>query len=552
MIQQLTPVGAATPQHDAAPVGGLQPTTRIAVLVLVVLLLSNGPLFVCMPLTNDTALYDLQARVLREGGVLYRDLLEPNLPGVVWIHAAVRTFLGESSEAMRLFDLAAFAGIVLLLVHGLGITGRSRAVQTWTAAALLLFYFSISEWSHCQRDVWLLLPALGGLHLRVRQNQRCAGQASLSTLIAWALLEGVVWGAGVWLKPMVMLPALAAWLVSAALTRKLRPRLCDLAGLLAGGLLAGAAGVAWLFWTGAWPHFWHTLVEWNPQYFAAGKEHWTALRFLAMTSRFFPWILLHLVAAPLAGYTVYRGVQRAFTRPPDGLSTWPLLFAAFYLAWLVQAFFLQHLFDYVHAPVIVIAIALLAGTQVPHAYVRRWRFAAAIFLGLALLVSPVLKGERLALWMRCWTEGSSPEIRNGLAHAWHPNWEDMHHVTEYLRQQNLKDGELTCYNNDLVYLYNDLGLTPSTRYVYLETLFVFFPDRMSEMRRAVAQSRHKFVVSDMTAVGVPYAIAQRGPNGWKTELPETFPPELRGRFPWSYPIVFRSGNMLVHRVPSKS
>ena len=63
------------------------------------------PVFVRMPLTNDAETYDLQADIVRRGGVLYRDALEPNLPGVVWVQLAVRSVFGDSSEALKLFDL---------------------------------------------------------------------------------------------------------------------------------------------------------------------------------------------------------------------------------------------------------------------------------------------------------------------------------------------------------------------------------------------------------------------------------------------------------------
>ena len=63
-----------------------------------------APLFLRMPLTNDTLLYDLQTRLFTEGAVPYRDILEPNWPGVFWIHSAIRGVFGRSSEAMRAFD----------------------------------------------------------------------------------------------------------------------------------------------------------------------------------------------------------------------------------------------------------------------------------------------------------------------------------------------------------------------------------------------------------------------------------------------------------------
>tara|TARA_B100001939_G_scaffold335217_1_gene337019 strand:+ start:608 stop:751 length:144 start_codon:yes stop_codon:yes gene_type:complete len=47
-----------------------------------------------MPLNSDTALFDVQAAEVLKGGVMYRDIVEPNLPGVVWIHLLIRSVAG--------------------------------------------------------------------------------------------------------------------------------------------------------------------------------------------------------------------------------------------------------------------------------------------------------------------------------------------------------------------------------------------------------------------------------------------------------------------------
>jgi len=80
----------------------------LAWILLGSLLITNVPPLLCMPLTNDTVMYDLQAKNLLQGGVLYRDILEPNFPGVVWLHVAIRSMLGWSSVAMCFTDLVIF------------------------------------------------------------------------------------------------------------------------------------------------------------------------------------------------------------------------------------------------------------------------------------------------------------------------------------------------------------------------------------------------------------------------------------------------------------
>ncbi len=558
----------------------LQPTATSAWLVLALLVVIGAPLFVCMPLSDDVALYDLQARTLLDGGMLYRDVFEPNLPGVVWVQAGIRSLLGYSTEAMRITDLFLFAAIVFFLARWVRAMGRPTGVQAWAAVVLVLFYLSISEWNHCQRDVWLLVPALGALHLRRLQTERIAAAESSGWRIAgWALVEGLCWGAGVWLKPMVVVPAAACWLVSAMATRRVRPIGADLVGLLLGGLLVGCAGVAWLVGSGAWPYFWETFVQWNPRYFAAGKENWTAGRFVSMCFRFFPWILLHLVAVPVAVSQLVRGLLRQRDDHKTETSTQrsaALLFAAFYLAWLGQSFLLQHLFDYVHAPGMMLAVAVLAtvragsrspmisdafdhapnsnesGYEISRRSFPAWRPAVMSFLVIAVLVSPLLRQERLACWPTCVTQGSSPEVQTKLARLGYPNWIDVDRVAAYLKQLDLKDGELTCFNNDMVSLYLKLGLRPPSRYVYLESLMAYFPEERAMFLQSVVDSPQRYIVADLTSTRLPDRIINaQGPDG-ELSLPPGFPNRARKMFPWRYPIVFRAGTLLVHRVEPPS
>ena len=42
---------------------------------------------------------------------------------------------------------------------------------------------------------------------------------------------------------------------------------------------------------------------------------------------------------------------------------------------------------------------------------------------------------------------------------------------------------------------------------------------------------------------------EAGPQGETAEYPPSFPQEYRRRFPWSYPIVYRAGSIVIHRVP---
>jgi hypothetical protein len=592
-------------------------------MLLLALLISNGPLFLCMPIIDDTSLWDLYVRDFLRGATPYRDYFETNPPGMLWVLVLVRSLLGASSVALRAADLL-FFGIVCLLLFdavkrpGAAVpvgrallpvkdrpTGKSACSTTgksarptacahdtqrllpWVLLVCLGFYFSISEWCHCQRDMWLLLPALTGLALRRRQVQRLQ-DAPTASVFPWAVGEGLCWGLGVWIKPMVVIPAFCLWAVGVGLrrrtgtlarqplrdgqecpsyggqTRRVKPVLVDLAGLLAGGMLAGAAGLSWLWISGAWPYFWETFLEWNPRYVAAGREHWTLVRFLGTAWRLSPWFLLNMPAVVIAVRALARA-WKARGAEPAAEHREIALFAAFYLGWLAQAFCLQHLFDYVHAPGTLLAVAVCVGAVV-RGCGRAGKTAALGFATVALICSPALAWNRLATWPLCVTQGSTPAVRDRLKVLQTPDWQDLHRVAEYLRRQNLRDGELACFHNSLVHLYLELGLRPATRYVFLEICTVFFADRRDVLREALSVSRQKYVVTDLLAGGLSRNDLGRLPSGGRSFslvtpppvgralLPVAKPPTGKSArptdnvYPWSQPIVFRAGRYAVHRV----
>ena len=84
----LLSLGATAPADSVEP--SAQPWLHRGTLALWLAVLVLGvPVFVCMPLTSDVVLYDLQARTVHAGGVAYRDIFETNLPGMIWVHMLV-------------------------------------------------------------------------------------------------------------------------------------------------------------------------------------------------------------------------------------------------------------------------------------------------------------------------------------------------------------------------------------------------------------------------------------------------------------------------------
>src|SRR5262249_34043403 len=73
---------------------------RLLWLLLVLILYINLPAFLCMGLDPDVSQWDLCARTVLEGGVLYQDAVENNLPGMLWLHVLIRSLLGWRPEVL--------------------------------------------------------------------------------------------------------------------------------------------------------------------------------------------------------------------------------------------------------------------------------------------------------------------------------------------------------------------------------------------------------------------------------------------------------------------
>ena len=537
--------------------------------VAVLALVAGVPLFLRMPPWPDITLYDMAARALLRGGVLYRDVFDTNLPGVVWVMAGVRSVLGWSYEALRAWDLFVVGAAVGLLVAWLRRAGPGPAAAAWFAAAAALFYPYISEFNHCQRDTWMLLPAAAAGLLRVRQVTRtAAGRVS----VVAAAGEGIVWGLAVWIKPHAIFMAGGVWLVSAAVIARRAGRRAvalDLAGLVAGGLLVGGAGVGWMVRSGAWPHFWDIFTNWNPDYLASvWSEVGHRLSFTFWCFR--PWSPFHLLAVPLAAWDAWKAVRRGAGNPAAARG----LLGALYLSWLAQALLLQRGFHYVHVPITLLLMAVLSarGWSAGFLYLAWIVFTGAVVTAADAVPElktgiravnrhgPYLGIDRhrladwpvMALWPRCWA-GGSMELRDRLGHDigihCDPTWQDLGAVAGYLRAVDppVGDRQLTCWHDSTHPLYLMLDLEPSTRYMHYGTALAI--DRgADQIRREVAASPQRYVVADLARMTwYPERAREPGAHG-PHALPAWFPLSQRGRFPWDQPLVFRAGRYTVHRV----
>jgi hypothetical protein len=443
-----------------------------------------GPLFVCMPLNSDTALYDVQARLVLDGGVAYRDIVEPNLPGALWGHIGIRTVLGWSSEVIRTVDL-----VVLLALLSLWTTlGRNwRNTLPVTILAGTFFYLTRNEWCHVQRDMWMLLPAGCALRLRLKRSQE--------TVSGWKLplMEGMCWGCAFWIKPHIAIPAAAVILTDIWLRRLSRKSACREIGIVtAGGVVAAMPGIVWLATTGAWEHFWTMMLEWNPEYLAAAGNRMSLTKWEFMARRFAPWPWLHLLGVPIASMRILAALRNR-----AGASRWQVLLSSCYLGWLAQSLVLQHALDYVHVPAILLAIVVIVS--------HRWTLPVSVrqcavggFVVCAILCTPFFQLTRIAQWPVAVSSGSTSDVRAALAHGNLPQWGKLSQVIDKLEELQARSGEVTCLNVHSVHVYNELGIHPATRYWSVNILQELFRGRADEISHDVSTSGHRYVVVEDT------------------------------------------------------
>ncbi len=559
-------------------------------------LLSGVPLFLAMPPWCDVTLYQMAARNVLNGGVHYRDIFDTNLPGFVWAMTAFKAVFGWNYEALRAVDMCVIGVSVAVLCGWVRRCGGTAQSVAWLVASVSLFYPFTSEFSHIQRDPWMLLPAAVAARLRLK---RVVSEQPTPP----ALLEGFLWGVAVWLKPHVIFPAFAVWAVSAVFLGRREPRrkvVGDLAMLVTGGLIAGASGVVWLVASGAWPHFLDVFLNWNPAYLSDSGS--VSGRFGIVFTCQRPWGLVQYAAIPLAILALWEA--RVWSRTPGDPAKVPrpewwylpadservastrALLAALYLGWLAQAVLLQKAFDYVHVPLLFLGFAVVA--------THRWCFGFAYlawFVVVGVLVNvaetypavapairdldpanprvqfekhPLADMNIVKLWPRAWREGGSPELRDKLGQYTDihcgTQWRELNAVADFLRkvEPGIGPGELNCWHDSTHPLYLMLDVDPATRYMHYGTVFgikepgTLPPGERSKREQiadAVRTSRQKYVVSDLLRTNwdrtAPYQ-----PRSWRDgdPLPVWLPENERQKFPWNQPVVFRSGRYVVHKI----
>jgi hypothetical protein len=352
------------------------------------------------------------------------------------------------------------------------------------------------------------------------------------------------WASAFWIKPFVIVPAVFVWLASLLLARRSGTRLAvllaDAVGLLAGGLLAGLLGVAWMGWSGTLTPFLDVFLHWNGEYLASHQAIPVFKRCLVPLDGLDGWHFLHALAVPQALSLLWRAWRGGSA---DNTFRRQLLLAALYLGWFLQAYLVQAWVDYVQVPALLLGIALLAGSDLlPR--IALLRVAVPVLLVLHFLhYSPVAEGRRLACWSRCFVEGSSPQIRDELSLTDHVGWQNLERVLRFLKEQGIEDGQVAGYHAGLSPLYFELDRRPSTRYVNFDQMLAWFPGRREEVLRTLGDSRQRYLVANVKEADRWWPEANSQTD--EPRLPDDFPPEWRDSYPWNLPLLFRAGRYLV-------
>jgi hypothetical protein len=167
------------------------------------------PLWLRLPPWMDNTFFDICARAVLEGRILYRDVLVHSPPGMVLTQAAIRGLCGWGSATLGVVDLIFFSATAALLVWHFPF-GPARI---WTVVILYLWYFSTPESCHCQQDPWMLLLALTGLSVRHQQMAAMLQNKLGVGVCPRAFVEGLFWGLAFTIKPCVIVPAACCSLV---------------------------------------------------------------------------------------------------------------------------------------------------------------------------------------------------------------------------------------------------------------------------------------------------------------------------------------------------
>lgn len=520
----------------------------VSLVALTLLLVINVPVIMRTGLELDAVLFDLYARDMAQGRILYRDMVENNTPTMIGIHMAVRKVLGPSMEALRAVDL-------LVVAAGIGMLswwcrpGRTD-LHLFTFTCLSAIYVTTTEWCHVQRDIWLLLPVMVAMSARRWQmNRLMAGQSGFPG----AFLEGILWGLAVWLKPHALVVAAAVWVTGSAWVRSrgatTRGILADACGQLLGGLLIGFIGIAIMDALGIWWPYVDHLLHWGGDYRKADMhgELGPTFFWLGYLIRNSPWSVIYLMTLPIALVVMIRPFV---VGPRSENPTSPLasdrpdqaLLAAALCGWALQANTLQHIFDYPHIPPELLAIALLIdlGAGLSVGSMRRNGLLAIALI--TLVGHGKLFVQRTRIWTEVISSPDNPKLRDKLARYERVGWQELEDVANFLTTHQVTEGQVNVMSDTALPLWELLNQKPPTRYYIFQNNYLAFRTYREQILETMSQNPEQmYLVCDLVSVKYDPKIgaSYHNPDSWP--LAYTWYGERR----WADRVIFRSGRYVV-------
>ena len=150
------------------------------------------------------------------------------------------------------------------------------------------------------------------------------------------------------------------------------------------------------------------------------------------------------------------------------------------------------------------------------------------------------------------TQGSTPQLRDALmltpqqgVIGGASDWQDLKRVEAFLRTQEMGEDEPLCLHESTMPLYLELDRIPPVRYLFFAQAAGVYRAHREQMVAELSASRPRYAVSDLAISGWRPSDDQVDSEA---RLPPHFPTPLAEAFPWSEPMVFRSGRYAVHRV----
>ena len=213
-----------------------------------------------MPLHGDAALYQLGAKAMADGGMLYRDFWDLKQPGIYlfhWFAGSLFGFTETGLHRLELLYMLAFSVLQLVVL-------RRYLTFKWLAPAAPIltvgnYYALTTEWHLTQPAILLSAPLFCVLALLTAPATRWRSILAGSASAVAVLFKFVV-------APVVVALFLASWYIDrrargATATRLWRDRLLPALG---GGLVVAAAMVIWLDRHDALQPFAWILHTWAP------------------------------------------------------------------------------------------------------------------------------------------------------------------------------------------------------------------------------------------------------------------------------------------------